>query len=88
MRGPFTIALENWEKSGQNDPTTHGFLQYALIKPNGQLRARSKRLVIMFIVMRIERELGTEVAGMRNLTVRTIPHGAGLDASGAVTQAR
>ena len=35
--------------------------------------------------MRIEWELGTEVAEMRNRTVRTIPHGAGFDASGAVT---
>ena len=85
MRGPFTIAFANWEKSGQNDPTTHGFLRYTLIKPNGELRAISKRLVIMFVVMRIARELWTELVEMRNLNVRTIPHGAGFDASGAVT---
>ena len=84
VRVPFTIALANWEKSGQNDPTTHAFLQYALIKPDGELRAMSKRLVIVFILM-IARELGTEVAEMGNLTVRTIPHGAGFDASVAVT---
>ena len=85
MQGPFNIALASSEKSDQNDPTTHGFLQYAFIKPNGELRAISKRLVIMFIAMRIARELATEVAEMRYFTVGTIPRGAGFDASGAVT---
>ena len=85
MWGTFTTALANWEESGQNDQSTHDFLKFALIKSNGELRTISKRLITMFIVMRIAPELGTEVAAMRNLTVRTIPHGAGSDATGTVT---
>ena len=53
MRGPFTKAHNDFKKSAQNNPTLLGTLRFLKNKGNGQLSALSKRILIMFIVLRI-----------------------------------
>ena len=85
MRGQFTVALRNFDKSGQSDPTLNGFLPFTLPEQNGELHPISKRLVTLFVVMRISKDIpGDECTNMRSLTVKTIPHRDVFDAKGTV----
>ena len=80
MRGPFTIAHTNFEKSGQHNVIVSRFLDVVQGNRHGELYAVSKRCVIMFVVMRVYR--GQRVEGLLGLTLRIISQGSGFDEAG------
>ena len=85
MRGPYTEAHKDFEKSGQNDPTIGGTLRFLKKKESGpgrgELYALSKRILVMFIVMRIgsdnagNDDQGATAKSMLDMTLRMIPNG-------------
>ena len=85
--GPYTIAHNNFGKSGQHNGTLSRFLNFLQQNGSGDLYASLKRVVIMFIVMRVGSDIpGMKEEGMLGLTLRIIPAGAGFDEAGGGMQ--
>ena len=91
MRRPFTKANKDFERSGQNVTTLRGTLRFLKTKnglPDGELYAIPKRILVMFIVLRIGSDnKGTDDQGetakaMLNQALRMIPNGGGFDEAG------
>ena len=84
MRGPFSLSVRNYQKSGQNNPTLDGFLNFVDSAENGDLFAISKRKVVMFMVMGMGSDNPRHTdAELLNLTVKVIPYNAGFDEAGS-----
>ena len=84
MRGPFSLSVRNYQKSGQNNPTLDGFLSFVDKADNGDLFAISRRKVVMFVVMGMGSDNPRPTdAELLNLTVKVIPHNAGFDEAGS-----
>ena len=88
-RGPLTKAHKDFKKSGQNDPTLLGTLRFLQNNGNGRLCALSKRIPVMFIVLRIGTDnqgtddRGSTAKAMLSVALRVIPDGDGFDEAGS-----
>ena len=89
IRGPFTKSHNEFKKSGQNDPTLLATLRFLLKNGNGQLRALSKRILVMFIVLRIGTDnqgtddKGSTAKAILSVALGVIPGGEGFDEAGS-----
>ena len=89
MRGPFTKAHNGFKNSGQNDPTILGTLRFLKHNGNSQLCALFKRILVIFIVLRIGRdnrwtdEQGSTAKAMLSMAFRVIPGVEGFDEAGS-----
>ena len=77
-RSSFTLCVENWSRSGQNE--TSNFKSFAGIR-SGELTASGKRNMVLFVCARMGTE--NEDCRFRSMCMRTIPHGGGVDEGGS-----
>jgi len=86
MRGPFSMKVRNFQKSGQNNPNLDGFIDFLDRKSNGELYAVSQRMIVLFVVLGMGADSDCAMdMDLFNLTVKIIPHGAGFDEAGSDT---
>ena len=89
MRVPFRKVHNDFKKSGQNNPTLLGTLRFLRNNGNGQLSALSKRILIMFIVLRIGTDnqgtddQGSTAKSMLSMALRVISGGEGFGEAGS-----
>ena len=89
MRGPFTKAHNDFKKSDQKNPTLLGTLRFLRNNGNSQFSALSKRILIMFIVLRIGTDnqgtddQGSTAKSMLSMALRVISGGEGFHEAGS-----
>jgi len=80
------MKVRNFQKSGQNNPNLDGFIDFLDRKSNGELYAVSQRMILLFVVLGMGADSDCAMdMELFNLTVKTIPHGAGFDEAGSDT---